>query len=401
MTPARIAFALGTTVVLLQASLSAQAPTVRDSAGVRIAENPARLTFPVNLRIGETPVFDVGGLHDDNPDAEFVASQGYLRGVRLSNGGLVAIDVNKVKYFDATGKLVEVTGRDGDGPGEFRYITGICRTRGDTIVVADRARLGVLDKDGTFIRHLASTPRRMPFDGCFADGTVLLISTERRTPTPTTSTMQLFRVRLDGTVVSALGSAVGPGFDFVTQAEVTWAAAGNRLYHGDGSKRDIRIYALPATPAGAAASAETNSAEMTPHLSIRTADPVVPISDAEAEERMAMTIPNDVTEAERTGRMDRMKAMPRASTWPTFGRIYADPAGNLWVTDYDRTASSPTGYSKFDVNGRLVGRLVMPPPVTRDEWVQVIGFGLNDILVRRQDADGAAHLTVYPIVRAR
>ncbi len=135
--------------------------------------------------------------------------------------------------------------------------------------------------------------------------------------------------------------------------------------------------------------------------SIRSADPIATISGAEAEQRMARTIPTNVSAAERTARMDRMKAMPHASTWPAIGRIYVDPDGNLWVADYMRTWPGPTGYSKFDANGRLIGRLVLPvapPPAGR---LQVIGFGRNDILVRRADEDGAAHLTVYPIISAR
>lgn len=386
MTHGRLAFTLGTLVVG-QVSLGAQAPTMRDSAGVRIVENPARQSFPVNLRLREQASLDVGGLDDDNPDAEFVANQGYLRGVRLSNGGLVAIDVNRVKYFDARGKLIKIAGRDGDGPGEFRYLTSICRTRGDTIVVADRARLGVLDKDGNFVRHIPSTPRALPFDGCFGDGTVLMSSAERNTPTPGNVTRHLFRVRLDGTDVATLGSIVGRGTDMITQAQVTLVASVTRFYYGDGTRTEIPVFQLPA-------------AELKPVLSIRTADRAIPISAAEAEQRMAGTIPNNVSAAERTARMDRMKAIPRAASWPTFDRIHVDPEGNLWVADYLRTWPSPTGYSKFDVNGRLVGRLVVPAP-TEDGSFQVISFGVNDVLIRRQDEDGAAHLTVYPIVPVR
>jgi hypothetical protein len=75
--------------------------------------------------------------------------------------------------------------------------------------------------------------------------------------------------------------------------------------------------------------------------------------------------------------------------------------GNLWVADYDRTWRGPTGYSKFDADGRLVGRLMTPVRTTSATRIEVIGFGVNDILVRRRDDDGASHLTVYPIVPAR
>ncbi len=385
-------------LVLTQGSARAQVPTVRDSAGVQITENPAREAFRINLKLGDSPILDVGGLHDDNPDAEFDASRGYLRGVRLSDGGLAVVDVNHIKYFDASGTLRKVAGRGGDGPGEFRDLNAICRTRGDTIVVADRSRLGVLDKHGTFIRHVPSTPRFLPVDGCFGDGTFLLSNATYRTPTPTTRTTHLWRMGLDGTEVDSLGDMVFPFGDVVLQGEITWLAAGSKLYVGDPYRKDLHVFELSQRVAGGRVS---SVAPMKLVMSIRTADRAVPITDAALEERLALMVGVNMSDTERRARMDQMRAMPRASTWPTIGRIYADPDGNLWVADYLQHWGAPTGYSKFDANGRLVGRLVIPAATPPARALRVIGFGRNDILVRRSDDDGAAHLSVYPLVPLR
>ena len=49
----------------------ARSPTVRDSAGVRIVENPPRATAPVRFVLDTVPRLDVGGL-EDVPANEFL-----------------------------------------------------------------------------------------------------------------------------------------------------------------------------------------------------------------------------------------------------------------------------------------------------------------------------------------
>jgi hypothetical protein len=369
-----------------QATLSAQ---VRDSAGIRIVSNPSRLSAPITLRIGDRPLLSVGGLHDD-PEQEFESNQGYLRGVLLSDGGLVAIDVKRVKYFDATGKLVKIAGRDGDGPGEFRYLTAICRLRGDTIVVSDRSRLGVLDGRGNFVRHLPSAPRYPSFEPCFGDNTVLLHTSHNGVPTPARAELELWRTPISGTAPIALGKVAKSAFS-MTAPEVIIAAQGDRFVVADPTDNRLAIYdARGAGPARLI-------------MLIRTADPSAKITDAEHEAQLAMTIPNNVSADERRQRMERMRTIPRAESWPAFGRVYVEPTGNLWLADYQRNYPGSVGYTRFDRDGRMTGRLVLAPGTGSglEARTEVIGFGADRILVRRWDSDGATYLRVYPIVPVR
>lgn len=48
----------------LVADVAAQDARTRDSAGVRITENPARMDAPVRFRPGDKPLLEVGGLED-------------------------------------------------------------------------------------------------------------------------------------------------------------------------------------------------------------------------------------------------------------------------------------------------------------------------------------------------
>ena len=106
-------------ITALTANAGAQQLGVRDSSGVRIVEKAARKDAPLRFRLGDKPFLEVGGI-ESNPDEEFDHRQGYLRGVRLSNGGLAVSDVARVHYFDATGKRIRIVGRNGAGPEEFQ-----------------------------------------------------------------------------------------------------------------------------------------------------------------------------------------------------------------------------------------------------------------------------------------
>src|SRR6185503_5791609 len=128
------AIALTAALSPLAAHATAQDARTRDSSGVRIIENSARKDAPVRFRLGDKPLLEVGGT-ESNADDQFEHTQGYLRGVRLSDGGLAVIDVSRVHYFDASGKRTLIVGNRRPQPGPFYYLTSICRTNGDTLVL--------------------------------------------------------------------------------------------------------------------------------------------------------------------------------------------------------------------------------------------------------------------------
>jgi hypothetical protein len=221
-----------------------------------------------------------------------------------------------------------------------------------------------------------------PFDACLADGTFLMESTVP-SPPGARRTARVMRVRLDGTVVNQVGDFSFAPFDMVTQSEGTLLAAQQRIYIGDAQTSEVRVY----TPEG--------------RLSriIRSNDPPVRITNAEAEARMRSSIPRNTPTGQVEARMDRMRALPHAQNWPAYRRVLVDPRGYVWMQDYARTYPSPDGWTAFDAEGRMVGRLVIPAPETGKRRMDIITFGMNEVLVRRIDDDGAAHLTLFPIER--
>ncbi len=63
------------------------------------------------------------------------------------------------KVFDRAGRFVRTVGRQGGGPGEFRQVAGVARTRDQHLVVVDfmGARISVIDTAGVLVRSYPTT----------------------------------------------------------------------------------------------------------------------------------------------------------------------------------------------------------------------------------------------------
>src|SRR5881392_3138956 len=96
-------------------------------------------------RVDPKPVLDIGGAAAaDDYLFQFVSGT-----ARLSNGNIVVADGNsrELKVFGRTGQFVKRIGRDGEGPGEFKFPKWFAVARADTMLVYDsRGSLGFLNK---------------------------------------------------------------------------------------------------------------------------------------------------------------------------------------------------------------------------------------------------------------
>jgi hypothetical protein len=357
----------------------------RDSAGVRIIDNPPRLSAPVAFRLGATATYSVGGLEGD-PATELRHRNGYLRAARLGSGGMAVADEFRVQFFDAAGKRASVAGREGSGPEEFRGIISICATRGDTVVANDgrNSRATIVAPNGRIVRTAPEGLLGSPgFDGCLNDGTfirVYYLPAERGAD----RTVRVTRVRLDGSVANVVGEfSIGP-FDAFVDRDATIAASGQSVYVADGMNHEVRVYR-----AGGGLAAI-----------IRTRDQLIPISQAEAEANAMRHFAADWGQAQKDRQLASLRRLAIPTSWPAYGRIATDRSGRLWIQDYQRVVTESYGWTAFDASGRLIGRLLLPRTAAGVRSRQVLAFGANDVLVVEYDDDGAAYIRAYPLMPA-
>jgi hypothetical protein len=142
---------------------------------------------------------------------------GEIRGVALDrvNRLYVADDLNHdIRVFDADGQLVRVTGRQGEGPGEFKLPWVVAVDNADTLIVWDQGlmRVSVFDPQGVFRRSF-TPPRSWQVTSVqfMPDGRLLLAAFGD------TDRYALHRLDREGELISEFGSVevdpnIYPGF---------------------------------------------------------------------------------------------------------------------------------------------------------------------------------------------
>ena len=123
--------------------------TVRDSASIRIIDAPPSVLAGLSVRtVSAEPRLLIGVM--EGPDEEMF---GYIRDATRLNGGYIAIadaQQSRVLVFDRTGEYIRSIGGPGQGPGEFRSISGLA-VEGDTLVVSSSRLISRFLLNGEFI----------------------------------------------------------------------------------------------------------------------------------------------------------------------------------------------------------------------------------------------------------
>jgi hypothetical protein len=125
------------------------AGTVRDSAGVRIVENPSEGIWTETSRWGLEETLVIGTAEGD-PDYQF----GNISGIAVdASGGIYVLDqqASHVRAFDAEGQYVATFSGPGNGPGEIGQGAGpVLLGNADTLIVPDLAnqRVSLFDTAG-------------------------------------------------------------------------------------------------------------------------------------------------------------------------------------------------------------------------------------------------------------
>lgn len=385
--------------------------TVTDSAGVRIVSNDEAAWGPEDAwRLADAPRLEIGVLEGD-PRYQFDRLMG---AVTLSDGRIAVADMgsSEVKLFDGSGQHVMSIGGAGDGPGEFRQITGLHRLPGDALAVEDRRhRVHFFGADGvlrgaiatgtisididpiTFHENPPSGTRVVGWveDGSFIgwESTQVTLSENREFEETETVEHTYARYGADGEILGEIVRLPGNTFHPHPMNLVLGAVFGptsyagmteDRLIVGESGSGEISWYTFEGE-------LERVARRTWPRRSVTEAmiDRYVEGSSPPLREELA-------------------RGRTFAEELPAFSELVMDADGNVWVRQYEvshglttmhyrRTFDVPSKWVVFDPTGRWLGEVEMPAGFTALE------FGDDYVLGMTRDEFDVEYIQVYDLVK--
>lgn len=361
-------------------------PLLRDSAGIRIAENPrpsegSRLGW----QIGPEPTLTIGAAGGEGP---------YLlhrvgKAITLSDGSIIVADggSNEVRKFDPGGVHQKSWGGFGEGPGEFDELHAVARWRGDSVAAWDHyphRGVSIFDEEGELGRVVAlgmGQPDRnitLLRGGAFladhwlrgGSGSGLLVQE------------QVFEVRgADGVKIASLAPLVGREFfEFQNRGMPVWMniAFSRQVYAA--AWRDLAVvsrndrYELRAYAADGAL-----------RRIVRVDHTPVPVTESLI-----------AVEREKWGESgDRFDEMPHPESFPAFATVMSDALDHLWVREHDLPGEARAAplWTVFDPEGRVLGYVETPAGLF------VYEIGADYVLGRRVGEMGVMSVELWPLTR--
>jgi len=366
--------------------------TILDSAGVRIIDNAApEWTEATAWTVDPEPVLSVGVASGEEP---YLLS-GVAGALRLDDGGLVIADgrSRELRFFDATGAWVRSVGGSGAGPGEFGSLRAVRRCGSDTLYAFDLGwRAGLFTTSGDWIGRLPQiiTPAGgPPQDLSCGDGRFVAVGWD---PEQLHRFIGYHRFHPPLQLVDASGSTVAelgtfPGLEYIGEEGgagphrftrmLVHAIVGDRIYVGTGDGYEIRVLGLDGRLESL----------------IRWTGPDLAFTDADLtryrERRRAAATPESRQSVERD-----LRDWLRPETWPAYDALVLDPAGDLWIEDYDRPDPDPgKRWTVLDSEGRLLGRVALP------EGLRLTEIGRDHVVGVRRDALDVERVEVFRLAK--
>lgn len=347
-------------------------PTVRDSADVRIIENPRPPSGSrLGWRVGAEPAVSIGQLEGEDP---YLLDR--VRGALVMPDGRIVVangGSNELRVFDELGRHVATWGGRGEGPREFTSLSQLHRWPGDSLLAlySRGRRLSVLDSAGNLGRAFTLNRGEAFYnvEDVLPGGAILTIDLVGRYEVPYGLTRLEDHYRIkdgEGEERSSLGSFAGEEWFHVSTGQgssmgstipfghqVTALAWGALAAVAQNDTYEIRAFDLDGT---------------LKRIVRRNHDLVVPTpADVEAliESRAA-----EVPEAERPERRAQMREFygdrPLPDSHPAFGEVTSDLLDHLWVREYSlpgEETPNPT-WTVFDPEGHVLGFMETPAGLT-------------------------------------
>jgi len=378
--------------------------TVRDSAGIHIAENTAPAWGEDDgWHLSDQPLVDIGGLEGD-PDYELYRVS---NAVRLPDGRIVVGNrgTNEIRFYDESGIHLLDAGGEGEGPGEFRWIDWVSQYRGDSLVAYDRRqmRISVFDSAGRFVRTFTvpgmDVSGRGRALGVFADGSVFVAA---MSSTPPDNEDEAFRqaepvysVSPEGEFTDSLcaypgterflhsaGGSGGTSMVFIGYPmfgrSTEYGIHGNSFYVASNDTYEVRVHGQDSVP-------QSIVRKQHDHLDVTDADVAVL-----REEQLDGGPPGM-----RDAMVGVLDATPIRETMPAYRGIMLDRIGNLWVEEYRRPGDTVPRWTVFSAEGELLGTMSMP------EHFVIRDIGDDYLLGTWTDDLEIEHVRMYELIKGR
>ncbi len=325
------------------------------ACGPRDASTPGVAQWSVSIE----PLLSIA---DDNATGE--PQLGEVVGLtRLPSGGLLVADrvLQSLRMFAADGSLEQVIGREGDGPGEFRYINWAKRC-GDSLFVADIGRrdFALYALDGTLGRTAPYLQGGSPayHSACNASG--LWVHNGWESPNCERAGRVRFNVSYwlatsAGERVADLGEM--PGSERLVNChddlfgsgphplgkEPVVAIGRERAYVGLADSFVVRVFAIDGSPLSA--------------ISAAVADLRTTAEDIVRFKRLDTLGKPPRERAQQVREWERVEFPP---TVPAYDKLLVDALDYLWVRHYPRGDNATVEWLVFSPAGELVARTALP-----------------------------------------
>lgn len=375
-------------------------PVVRDSAGITIVENLDPVWSKADRwAVSDEPIVDIGTADKSSKSSLERA----VSAVRLANGTIAVANAGtkEIRWYDNGGNYLRSSGGKLGAEIEFVGIEKLDILVPDSVVAYDfgALRISVFDKDGTFKRATSvvvafgSPPGSLR--GAFADGSLLFVrgpkswvrSLIRSGQAPDglmRGPADAFHYTSTGRFIRIIGSFVGSeqffkrGKRFVRASarpfgrDASFAVAGNQFYVGYQNTYEIELR-------------DTNDS-LKAVIRLQRRNRSVSPKDVETFKQNAMV---GVHERNRDEKIRQLEAFPYPDSMPAYGAIHTDPDGNLWVADYEPFPVEALGWTVFDADHRMLGKVYVPSRFS------IYQIGNDFVLGRLIDPKGVEHISVY------
>lgn len=399
---------------ILFAGVALEAQTPRAAEPAVVESKAPSLPAARAWRVDPKPTLVLGD-PTSKTEGDSLYEFGRVMGLARLNSGQWAIALpTELRFFDAAGRYLRTSGRNGDGPGELRQVMGLRILRGDTLLLADRGEVEYYAADGKFVGQGASRRSSPHFAyplGAFSDGSYAgYVYSYTGAPAASEGRqlqkLPLVRVsragdRFDTLAVVAVSEVVGTGRAGMEQP-VTYApyglvaAQGERLFYSFSNAAEITEFSQDGRRVRLA------RLDLKPRA--------VTSADQDDYRKWMVDMPGEdgrpVPQRLRDQRERMINTGGFASTFPVHNQMLADRSGNIWLRRFDvrhtrykpglvrtLTIDAPSTWDVVDRSGRWLTTLDTPARFTPLE------IGADYLAGIAHNADDVEMIAVYRLIK--